>query len=226
MAPVEGKLSPLIVERVKIAGVEVNVLFDTRAMAYCCRWGWYKQNATQLGPLTKTDVCVLGVENRPVGVKGVTGNLHLEWDSVMDSCRLLVLSTFQDYDVLLGMDVLRRIQVRIDTDEGSARPQLSQASWQEVKLIENVCVPAGKSKVFFLESQVKGLTLFEPGTELPEGLRGVPTLNNGPKIAVQVDNPFQGFDFGSFSSGIGIIQAYTSCIFRIILQCILNTYMV
>ena len=49
-------------------------------------------------------------------------------------------------------------------------------------------IPAGKSKVFFLKNDFPGLTLFEPGLELPEGLQGVPTLSCGPRIAVQLDN--------------------------------------
>ena len=33
-----------------------------------------------------------------------------------------------------------------------------------------------------------GLTLFEPGANLPEGLLGVPTLGKGSRVAIQLDN--------------------------------------
>ena len=55
-----------------------------------------------------------------------------------------------------------------------------------------VVIPAGKSRVFFLANTVAVLTLFEPSGRLPEGLLGLPTLSEGSRVAVQLDNITEG----------------------------------
>ena len=40
-----------------------------------------------------------------------------------------------------------------------------------------------------MSNTLPGLTLFEPGANLPEGLLGVPALGQGCKLAIQLDNP-------------------------------------
>ena len=73
---------------------------------------------------------------------------------------MLVLSTLQDYDVILGLDVLHPLKTQIDTGEKRAyparvpRPVVKTCHQGECK------IPAGESKVFFLKSEVTGLTLF------------------------------------------------------------------
>ena len=53
-------------------------------------------------------------------------------------------------------------------------------------------IPAGKSRVFFLTNPVASLALFEPSERLPEGLLGLPTLSEGSRVAVQIDNMTEG----------------------------------
>ena len=89
MAPVLNKSSPLVTAEVTIAGVKVVALIDTGATSSCCRWGWYNQWKTHLGPLKQTDTLVIGVGNVPVELKGVTQSLELEWDSVTNHCELM-----------------------------------------------------------------------------------------------------------------------------------------
>ena len=55
-------------------------------------------------------------------------------------------------------------------------------------LDENVKIPTGKSRVFLVNNTLPGLTLFEPGANLPEGLLGVPALGKGSRLAIQLDN--------------------------------------
>ena len=102
MAPVLDKSSPLVTEEVVIAGVKVVALIDTGATSSCCRWGWYDQWKAHLGPLRQTDTLVIGVGNVPVELKGVTQDLELKWESVVDHCEMMVLSTLEDVDVILG----------------------------------------------------------------------------------------------------------------------------
>ena len=57
---------------------------------------------------------------------------------------------------------------------------------------KKVVILAGKSRVFFLANPVAALTLFEPSDRLPEGLLGLPTLSEGSRVAVQLDNLTEG----------------------------------
>ena len=200
MAPVLSQSSPLIVVTVSIAGVQVKALIDTGATASCCRWGWYKRWKAHLGPLVETDKTVVGVGNDPIKAKGLTDVVELEWDDVVGPCQLVILTTLQEVDVILGMDVLMRFGVEIEASEGRAWPGLPKRSKQiprsslespsdkAMVLGVNVKIPAGKSRVFFMDNELEGLVLFEPGLELPEGLQGIPSLGTGKKIAVQLDN--------------------------------------
>ena len=175
-----------------IAGVKVVALIDTGATSSCCRWGWYNQWKTHLGPLRQTDTLVIGVGNVPVELKGVTQPLELEWESVVDHCEMMVLSTLEDVDVILGMDVIRRLDVQISGRAKDAKPRMDSVPCEVLKLDQKVVIPAGKSRVFFLANTVAELTLFEPSDRLPEGQLGLPTLSKGSRVAIQLDNLTEG----------------------------------
>ena len=125
MAPVMEKASPLIMEQVCIAGVKVNALIDTGATTSCSRWGWYKQWSAQLGPLLKSTMVVVGVGNKPIQVKGTAGSLELEWGQSQGHCELIVIPTLEGVDVILGMDVLKQMDVEIQIAAGRAQPNQS-----------------------------------------------------------------------------------------------------
>ena len=123
MAPALDKASQLIVVKLSIAGVEVVALVDTGATTSCCRLGWYKKWKSHLGPLRHSSTMVVGVGNVPIEVKGLLKPLMLEWDSVEGQCRLMVLTTLKDIDVILGMDVLSQFNVKIDSRNQVASPE-------------------------------------------------------------------------------------------------------
>ena len=188
VAPKSVKSSSLIMEKVRIAGVEVEALIDTRATASCCRWGWYCQHRSHFGPLTQTNMCVVGVGNSPIGVRAVTKDLSLDWNGDRGKCKMLVISTLQDYDVILGLDIPHPLKTQIDTGEGWAYPARVPRPVFKTCHQGEFRIPAGESKVFFLKSETTGLALFEPGLELSEGVRGVPTLSVGLAVAMKLDN--------------------------------------
>ena len=129
MAPVLDKSSPLVTAEVTIAGVRVVALIDTGATSSCCRWGWYNQWKNHLGPLKQTNTLVVGVGNVPVELKGITGSLELEWDSVIDHCEMMVLTTLEDVDVILGMDIINRLDVQISGRSKDAFPRPESTSY-------------------------------------------------------------------------------------------------
>ena len=192
MAPVLDKSSPLVTAEVIIAGVKVVALIDTGATSSCCRWGWYDQWKAHLGPLRQTDTLVIGVGNVPVELKGITQALELKWESVVDHCEMMVLSTLEDVDVILGMDIISRLDVQISGRAKDAKPQPESVPCEVLRLGQKVVILAGKSRVFFLANTVAELTLFEPSDRLSEGLLGLPTLSEGSRVAVQLDNLTEG----------------------------------
>ena len=188
MAPVLDKSSPLVTAEVTIAGVKVLALIDTGATSSCCRWGWYDQWKTHLGPLGRTETLVIGVGNVPVELKGITQVLELEWDSIRDHCQMVVLPTLEDVDVILGMDVISRLDVQISGRSKAAVPRPEGVTSETLQVGQKMVIPAGKSRVFFVANTIASLTLFEPSDRLPEGLLGLPTLSKGERVAVQLDN--------------------------------------
>ena len=102
----------------------------------------------------------------------------------------MVLTTLTDVDVILGMDVLSQFGVTINSKEKTASPAREYCT--SLILEENIKIPAGKSRVFLVKNTLPGLTLYEPGTNLPEGLLGVPALGKGSRLAIQLDNLSEG----------------------------------
>ena len=192
MAPVLDKSSPLVTAEVIITGVKVVSLIDTGAMSSCCRWGWYDQWKAHLGPLRQTNTLVIGVGNVPVELKGMTQPLELKLESVVDHCEMMVLSTLEDVDVILGMDIISRVDVQISGKAKDVKPWSESVPCEVLQLNQKVVIPAGKSRVFFLANTVAELTLFEPSDRLPEGLLGLPTLSKGSRVAIQLDNLTEG----------------------------------
>ena len=117
-----GKASELIFVKVSIAGVEVDALVDTGATASCCRWDWYQKWKDHLGALIKSKVRIIGVGHDPIKVKGLTRPLTLHWDGVGGKFQLMVLTALTDVDVVLGMDVLRQLDVKINFKNQVASP--------------------------------------------------------------------------------------------------------
>ena len=136
--------------------------------------------------MRQSNTVVVGVGNVPVEVKGLSQPLSLQWDNVEGQCQLMVLTTLTDVDVILGMDILSQFGIKANCREQTASP--TQECCTSLILEENVIIPTGKSRIFLVRNILTGLTLFEPGINLPEGLLGVPALGQGSKLAIQMDN--------------------------------------
>ena len=131
---------------------------------------------------------MISVGNVPVELKGITQALELEWESVVDHCEMKVLSTLEAVDVILSMVIISRLDVQISGRAKDAKPRPESVPCEVLRLGKKVVIPAVKSRVFFLANTVAELTLFEPSNRLPEGLLGLPTLSEGSRVAVQLDN--------------------------------------
>ena len=105
---------------------------------------------------------------------------------------MVVLPTLEDVDVILGMDIISRLDVQISGRSKDAIPRPESVISEVIRVSQKVVIPAGKSRVFFLTNPVASLILFEPSDRLPEGLLGLPTLSEGSRVAVQIDNLTEG----------------------------------
>ena len=108
---------------------------------------------------------------------------------MVDHCEMMVLSTLEDVDVILGIDIISRLDVQISGRAKDAIPRPENVPYEVLRLSQMVVIPVLKSLVFFVANTVAELTLFEPSNRLPEGLLGLPTLSEG---SVHLDNLTEG----------------------------------
>ena len=92
---------------------------------------------------------IVGVGNIPINVDGRTRQLPLEWNDAKSFLTLLVIPTLEEPDMILGMDVLQRLGVNIDTKAGTAQPTMLVT---KIKPQESWKVPARSSVVFSIKN--------------------------------------------------------------------------
>ena len=124
MAPAHMHTSSVLLQEVVIAGVSVKALIDSGATTSCCSRRWYQKYHVEIGPLMRDQTQVIGVENTPISVDGRTARLPLEWKEATTTVSFLVVPTLIEQDVILGMDLLQRLGVKIDTKVGVAEPTM------------------------------------------------------------------------------------------------------
>ena len=137
---------------------------------------------------------------RTFGSGSITGNRsreHTHFCRWEDSFRieeavttifLLVVPTLIKPDVILGMGLLQRLGVKIDTKAGVAEPTVLVSHIQPP---ETWRVPAWKSVVFQVKNPFPGKNrnvLFELSNKLPAAIRGTASLGQGEKVYVWLEN--------------------------------------
>ena len=154
-----------------VAGVMVRALIDSRATTSCCSRGWYRRHQVEIGPLIQDKTQGIGVGNTPIFVDGKTSGLPFKWKKAVTMVSLLVIPTLAEPDVILGMDILQRLGVKIDTKAGVAEPTVLVS---HVQPLEKWRIPARKSVVFQVRNSFSGQhreVLFEPSEKLPAVIR-------------------------------------------------------
>ena len=122
VAPAQTLMSSVILQKVVVAGVPVKELIDSGAIISCCNRRWYRRSHKEVGPLLHDQTQAIGVENAPIFVDGRTARLPLEWKKATTMVSFLVVPTLIEPDVILGMDLLQRLGVKIDSKAGVAEP--------------------------------------------------------------------------------------------------------
>ena len=188
MAPTQTLMSSVILQEVVVARVTVKALIDSGANTSCCSQRWYRKYHVEVGPLIQDQTQVIGVENTPTFVDGRTVRLPLEWKKAVSTASFLVVPTLIKPDVILGMDLLQRLGVKIDTKAGVAEPTVMVS---HIQPLETWRVPARKSVVFQVRNPIPGKNknvLFEPSEKLPAAIRGTTSLRQGEKVYVRLEN--------------------------------------
>ena len=153
MAPAQVLTSGVIFQEIVVAGVVVHAIVDSGASTSCCTWRWYKKYQNEVGPLHQDTTKIVGVGNILINVDGRCCHLPLEWDDSKSFLTILVIPTLEEPDMILGMDVLQRLEVRIDARTGTAKPTALVSS---IKPEESWRVPARTSVVFSIRNPYKG----------------------------------------------------------------------
>ena len=122
MAPAQILTSSVILQEVVVAGVPVRALIDSGATTSCCSRRWYRRYHVEVGPLVHDQTQVIDVENTPIFVDGRTARLPLEWKEATTTVSFLVVPSLIEPDVILGIDLLQRLGIKIDTKAGVAEP--------------------------------------------------------------------------------------------------------
>ena len=107
----------------------------------------------EVGPLIQDQTQVVGVENTPIFVDGRSARLPLEWKEAVTTVSLLVVPTLIKPDIILGMDLLQRLGVKIDTKAGVTKPTVLVF---HIQSLETWRVPARKSVVFLVKNPFPG----------------------------------------------------------------------
>ena len=121
VAPTRMFTSGVIYEEIVVTGVMVRALVDSGASTSCCTRKCYQQ---EVGPLQRGATKIVGVGNIPINVDRGIGRLPLEWNDAKSFLTLLVIPTLEEPDMILGMDVLQRLGVKINTKTGTAQPTM------------------------------------------------------------------------------------------------------
>ena len=126
---------------------------DSGASTSCYTGRWCQRHQNEVRPLQRDATKIVGVGNISINADGRTGRLPLEWDDSKSFLILLVIPTLEEPDMILGMDVLQRLGVRIDTRAGTAKPTMLVS---RVKPGESWRVPARTSVVFSIANPYEG----------------------------------------------------------------------
>ena len=105
MAPNSPKSSKLIYADLVMGQTAVRALVDSGAEASCCGREWYERHCHLFGGLQKTDIQVVGVEEKPIRVTGRTNLLDTTWGPAKTKLSLLVVPSLVEQSVIFTSNV-------------------------------------------------------------------------------------------------------------------------
>ena len=170
-------------------GKEALMLVDTGASRSCLSEAFYNQHQRQLGGLHSTSP-IQGADGTELALAGETGRLRLQWRGRTLRIPLIVVRGLAGVDGILGMDVLKPLQVKILAHANLAEPGGSRSPEKKILcLADNLDLPPRSWQQIHLHHDLpSSTTIFSPTTKLPPGLRAAPTVSKGESVVVTIAN--------------------------------------
>ena len=122
MAPVGCVVALSISGQLSIEGIPVLGLVDTGAPVTCLGFAiWWRYRA-QCGALQPFDNPVHGAHGKPLHIAGRTEHLDIQWGEARGRASFIVIVGLESPSCLIGMDIMRPLQIQIDVTKGTATP--------------------------------------------------------------------------------------------------------
>ena len=97
-------------------------LVDTGASVTCLGFAiWWRYRA-QFGALKPFEGTVHGAHGKPLNIAGRTAHLDIQWGEARDKASFIVIAGLESPPCLIGMDIMRPLQVHVDVTNGTATP--------------------------------------------------------------------------------------------------------
>ena len=122
MAPVGCAVALPISGQLSVEGIPVLGLVDTGASVTCLGFAiWWRYRA-QWGALKPFEGTVHGAHGKPLNIAGRTAHLNIQWGEARGRASFIVIVGLESPPCLIGMDIMRPLQVHIDVTNGTATP--------------------------------------------------------------------------------------------------------
>ena len=138
------------------------------------------------GPTTPTSTSFLGADGEQLKTWGMTSMVEVTWQEHTIKARFLVLQDLGKADGLLGMDIMQRLRICIDTYEKKLVSQFPEPVL--LRLAENQVIPPKSETVIQFQKPWADAAITEPW-HIPETLVATPCYNEGKTAYMIVGNP-------------------------------------
>ena len=122
MTPVGCAVGPPITGQLTLEGIPVFGLVDTGASVTCLGLAVWWRYRTQWGPLKQFEGTVHGAHSKPLQIAGKTQHLDIQRGEARGRASFIVIMDLESPPCLIGMDIMRPLQVHIDVTHGTATP--------------------------------------------------------------------------------------------------------
>ena len=122
MAPVGCAVAPPISSQLSIEGIPVLGLVNIGASVTCLGFAiWWCYHA-KWGALKQFEGTVHCAHGKPLKIAGKTKHLDIQWGEARGRASFIVIVGLESPPCLIGMDIMRPLQVHIDVTNGTATP--------------------------------------------------------------------------------------------------------
>ena len=202
MTPVGCTVGPPITGQLNLEGIPVLGLVDTGASVTCMGFSVWWRYRTRWGPWKPFEGSSTELMGKPLQIAGKTQHLNLQWGEARGGACFIVIIGLESPPVLIGMDIMRPLRARIDTN-GTATPaqldpqtiHLNAAQQQDrpptsrALLLQTTDIPAETARLIRCHNPWPSEDVyFCPEDALPAFVTGVLALSSGSEVWIAIHN--------------------------------------